>query len=169
MITIDPNLRGCGVAEWYRGQLVFAIYVKNPEPGRGYSAHTALGRAVRGALDVPEALVTELEAPVVIEHPRVYPGMPQVDLNDLLDVVAVGATVAASFRCEVQTVFPSEWKGTMKKAAMLDRIWSKLSADEKLVVQKTNKSDSADILDAIGIGLWKLGRLSTKVYPGAVP
>lgn len=163
MITIDPNLRGCGVAEWHHGKLVKAIYVKNPASGRGYNAHVALGRAVWQALNGNP--LTDAP-PCIIEHPRVYPGMPKTDLNDLLDVVAVGAAVAGLFQ-DAQTVFPSEWKGTMKKQAMLERIASKLTPGELSMVQKTNKSDTEDILDAVGIGLWKLGRLSTKVFPGA--
>jgi hypothetical protein len=166
MITIDPNLRGCGVAHWERGVLVDAVYVKNPASGRGYEAFVALGRAVgeyvRGCIYI------ENKDLLIIEHPRVYPGMPKTDLNDLLDVCGVGAAVAQQLDgLPIQTVFPSEWKGTMKKQAMLERIASKLTPGELSVVQQTNKSDTEDILDAVGIGLWKLGRLSTKVFPGA--
>lgn len=164
MITIDPNLRGCGVAHWRNGVLIRAEYVKNPcESGRGYEAFVALAVAVGQSADTSKQ--------VLIEHPRVYPGTPKTDLNDLLDVCGVGAAVALALRNfgPVQTVFPSEWKGTMKKAAMLDRIREKLTDVESAVVQKTNKSDTEDVLDAIGIGLWKLGRLNRVTYPGAVP
>jgi hypothetical protein len=167
MITIDPNLRGCGVARWERGALVRAEYVENPHTeGRGYKVIADLAEAVHTSTCFIHG---DRECPIIIEHPRVYPGMAKVDLNDLLDVMGVGAAVAAKRWAYVQHVFPSEWKGTMKKAAMLERIASKLTDAERAVVQKTNKSDTEDILDAVGIGLWKLGRLSTKIYPGAVP
>lgn len=176
MITIDPNLRGCGVAVWSGNALQLAAYVKNPSTGRGYAAFVSMAVAVGEYL--MDRVLYEDRAPVIVEHPRVYPGMPKTDLNDLLDVTGVGAAVSHRLKgfgitgsgyVLVQTVFPSEWKGTMKKAAMLDRIREKLTDTERAVVQKTNKSDTEDILDAVGIGLWKLGRLSTKVYPGAVP
>lgn len=175
MITIDPNLRGCGVACWSGDKLQFAAYVKNPTvSGRGYAAFVSMAVAVGEYL--VDRVLYENRAPVIIEHPRVYPGMPKTDLNDLLDVCGVGAAVAHRLEgfgvngygyVEVKTVFPSEWKGTMKKQAMLDRIAEKLTPDEVMVVQRTNKSDTEDILDGVGIGLWKLGRLSTKVFPGA--
>lgn len=159
MITIDPNLRGCGGAEWYMGKLTRAEYVKNPAKGRGYEAHCAMARAFR------EKFWAQFDEIVVIEHPRVYPGMPQTDLNDLLDVCGVGAAVAAQIDVgQIHTVFPSDWKGNVKKSIMLERIWSKLSDAEKAVVQKTNKSDTEDILDAVGIGLWKLNRLTTRKF-----
>ena len=98
--------------------------------------------------------------------------MPKTDLNDLLDVVAVGAAVVTAVAekypfIDVKTVFPSEWKGNMPKRAMLERIQSKLSKTDESNVAWTNKSDNEDILDAIGIGLWHFGRLNTKLFPGA--
>ena len=100
--------------------------------------------------------------------------MPRTDLNDLLDVVAVGSACAYAIAIgtvigTIETVFPREWKGTVDKQVMLKRIWSKLTPSEQAVVQKTNKSDTEDILDSIGIGLWRLGRLNMKSYPGATP
>lgn len=183
MITIDPNLRGCGVACWSRGVLQSATYVKNPrETGRGYYEFSILAQCVVAHVINEEGRLRQIsrpsihEGPVIIEMPRVYPGMPKVDLNDLLDVCGVGSAVAAELArmsthrgldCTLQTVFPSEWKGTLKKQAMLERIASKLTQEEAPRVQRTNKSDTEDILDGVGIGLWKLGRLNTKVYPGA--
>lgn len=170
MITIDPNLRGCGVACWAKGTLVRAAYVKNPATeGRGYHVLVSLAEAV-GTFLIDRVLV-EHRSPVIIEMPRVYPGMAKVDLNDLLDVMGVGAAVAQRLEGYgvTQSVFPSEWKGTMKKKAMLERIASKLSPEELGRCESTNKSDTEDILDSVGIGLWKLGRLNARVYPGAIP
>jgi hypothetical protein len=177
MITIDPNLRGCGVAIWRDSTLIRAEYVKNPdEKGRGYAAYVSLAVAVGNFLR--DAVLFELRTPVIIEMPVVYPGMPDKDLNDLLDVVGVGAAVAHRLEgfgvtkdgyVPVQHVFPAQWKGNLKKEKMLIRIAGKLSLQEAASMQRTNKSDTEDILDGIGIGLWKLNRLNTKVYPGAEP
>lgn len=164
MICIDPGLRGVGMAVFRGKELWVAQYVKNPAPGRGYAAHRALAKGFR------TYCVTSFDGPLIIEHPRVYPGMPKTDLNDLLDVVGVGSAIASILVLEdVQTVFPSEWKGNLKKQAMLERIRSKLSPDELGRCEFTNKSDNEDLLDAVGIGLWKLGRLNRTTYPGAVP
>lgn len=169
IITIDPNVRGCGVSQW-ADRLEKAIYVKNPlTTGRGYVVYAALADAVFW-----KSYSTDLSM-IIVEMPRVYPGMPQTDLNDLLDVCGVGAAVATRFnavavpKIEIRHVFPSEWKGQVKKRVMLDRIDKKLSHEEALVVQKTNKDDTEDILDSIGIGLWHFGRLNSTKYPGAEP
>lgn len=161
MICIDPGLRGVGVAKFDESNrsLSFAQYVKNPcERGRGYGAHYDL------AIELREYGYTG--GLVIIEHPRIYPGMPNKDLNDLLDVVAVGAACAVALNPSyVVTVFPSEWKGTVKKSVMLERIRKALSPEELARCEFTNKSDDEDLLDAVGIGLWRLGRLNKKVYP----
>lgn len=166
MITIDPNLRGCGVAVWGSEGLVRADYVVNPDrSGRGYETYTSM------AVKVGHYLAPVSFGPVLIEMPRIYGSVHEKgDPNDTLDVLGVGAAVALALRNygPVQHVFPSEWKGTLKKKAMLERIWSKLTLHEQKQIQQTNKADTEDILDAVGIGLWKLGRLNRKNYPGAI-
>lgn len=172
IICVDPGLRGCGVASFLTKAyekdeegLECAFYVKNSVDGRGYAAHTALGAAV--VKDIFKTVGPY--GAVIIEHPVIYPKATNKDLNDLIDVVAVGAAVASWVPGIIvpETVFPSQWKGTVQKQVMLRRIKAALSPREMAVVQETNKSDTEDILDAIGIGLWKLGRLNKKVYPGA--
>lgn len=161
LLCVDPGLRGCGVAMFREGTLIDAAYVKNPvESGRGYAAHAALGRAV-GRTGAHR---------VIIEHPRVYPGSAQQkgDLNDLLDVVAVGAAVAANMKSsEVATVFPSDWKGQVPKETMTERIRRSLTDAERATIQKCPASLMHNVLDACGIGLHALGRLNKKVYPHA--
>jgi hypothetical protein len=166
IITVDPNVRGCGVSGFLKGILQWAVYVKNPLAGtRQYAVDVSMAEALKAAVSDRSPFMPDL---VIIERPRVYPGMPQTDLNDLIDVACVGAACATYFS-KVQTVFPSEWKGQVPKKTMLARIASKLTEAETLVVQKTNKSDTEDILDSVGIGLWNFGRLNINKYPGAEP
>lgn len=166
ILTIDPNVRGCGVSAFEYGQLQWAVYVKNPLAGtRQYAVDVAMGEAVRSEVAGRYPFQPKL---VIIERPRIYPGMPDTDLNDLIDVACVGTACATHFS-KVKTVFPSEWKGQVPKKTMLARIAGKLTPEEELVVQKTNKSDTEDILDSVGIGLWHFGRLSINHYPGAEP
>ncbi len=181
MITIDPNLRGCGVAVWFRGNLVSANYVKskNESRGRGYKIYKDLAASVTSDLHSVNSELAQMARgrvlgdPLIIELPRFYGSTHEKgDPNDLIDVCGVGAACATAIAtqhtqwgstCNVEHVFPSEWKGNVKKSIMLERIWSKLSDAEKAVVQKTNKSDTEDILDSVGIGLFKLGRLNKRV------
>src|SRR5688500_3187584 len=94
MITIDPNLRGCGVALWKNGALVRAEYVKNPAPvGRGYGVYAMLADQVFWKTYIPGELL------LVVEMPRAYGSVHEKgDPNDLLDVMAVGAAVVARFQ-----------------------------------------------------------------------
>lgn len=163
LFCVDPGLRGCGVAMFKGGTLIDASYVKNPvDSGRGYAAHRALGREV--------GHIAALSDRVVIEHPRVYPGSAQQkgDLNDLLDVVAVGAAIAArAYTSDIATVFPSDWKGQVPKETMTERIRRSLTDTERATIQKCPASLMHNVLDACGIGLHALGRLNKKVYPHA--
>ena len=154
---MDPGLRGCGVAEFDGYDLKRAAYVKNPvETGRGYVAHQAMGTAAH--------MWASLESEVaLVEHPRVYPGSAQQkgDLNDLLDVVAVGACIARYFQKPV-TVFPADWKGNVPKDVMTERIRRALTDEERARIEKCPASLMHNVLDAIGIGLWTLGRINKK-------
>lgn len=164
-LFIDPGLRGVGAALFDGPVLTRASYVKNPvEHGRGYFAHASLAHAVRAAY--PH------DVRVFIEHPRVYPGMPETDPNDLLDVVAVGSAIASQYFGApsvemVKTVFPSEWKGTVKKEVMTERIYKKLTPEELLCIEQCPRHLFHNVLDAVGIGLWHFRRLNHKQYPGA--
>jgi len=170
IVTIDPNKLGCGVAVWNEteSKLVEALYVEC-EASTGDKTHYASDARLAWCVgEVKRKYDTPLSGRVhaIIERPRVYPGVSQKDLNDLIDVACVGAACATFFK-SVDTVYPSEWKGTVKKRVMLERIRVKLTAEEEKCVKWSNKSNNEDILDAIGIGLWHFGRLNQKVYPGA--
>ena len=158
LLCVDPGLRGCGVAEFEGYDLKRAAYVKNPvETGRGYDAHRALAVAV----NMWSPWQSSVKA--LIEHPRVYPGSAQQkgDLNDLLDVVAVGAAIGVYFPKPV-TVFPSDWKGNVPKDVMTERIRRAITDEERARIEKCPANLMHNVLDAIGIGLWKLGRINKK-------
>lgn len=160
LLCVDPGLRGCGVAEFEGIDLKRAAYVKNPvETGRGYIAHKMMAYEVQSWART--AVV--LGASAIIEHPRIYPGSAQQkgDLNDLLDVAGVGAAVSVHFMKPV-TVFPSDWKGNVPKDMMTERIRRALTDEERARIEKCPASLMHNVLDAIGIGLWKLGRINKK-------
>lgn len=103
---------------------------------------------------------------VIIEHPRIYTGSGKpksIDENDLLDVAAVGAAVASWCNFDPETLFPSEWKGQVPKEVMTERIRRALTDDERASIAKCKASLMHNVLDACGIGLFRLGRLNRKV------
>ncbi len=137
MICIDPGVRACGLAFFSSDkELIYARYV----------------------------LVSELRdqvanSPLLIEMPRIYPGSAQQkgDLNDLLDLAAVVGYCEALFGVG-ERVFPARWKGQVPKKIMTARIISKLTPDELSRIARVGAKDH-NTIDAVGIGLWKLGRL----------
>lgn len=158
MICVDPGLRGCGVAcfDDGTGELSWAGYVKNPnKKDRGPRAHYEMASAVANMLHR-----SDFDAQLVVEFPVIYPGVSEIDPNDLVDLAGVdGALAAHMIRPEtVRHVTPREWKGQVPKKIMNRRVLSKLSDIEKSRIEKVGAKDH-NTLDAIGIGLHMLGRL----------
>ncbi len=159
MICVDPGLRGCGVALFRAGNLVRASYVTNPvTSGGGYGAHKAMGLAVSrsyGYVGISR---------IIIEHPRIYPAAQQKgDLNDLLDVTGVGSSVAACYpTVESETLYPYDWKGNVEKKVMTERISRSITNEEREGIEKCYAKLMHNTLDAIGIGLYKLGRVNKR-------
>ncbi len=56
----------------------------------------------------------------------------------------------------VQLVHPHKWKGNVPKNVHHPRIKAALCADELALI----RGASGDMLDAVGLGLWELGRLA---------
>ncbi len=74
--------------------------------------------------------------------------------KDLIAVATVGAAVA-SMKCDFVRYVPArEWKGQVPKDIHHTRILDKLTIEELPLASKANH----DTLDAIGLGLFQLGR-----------
>ncbi len=102
---------------------------------------------------------------VVVERPRIYPGGRTKNPNDVLSVAInagewVGRYQARGFKTEY--VEPQKWKGTTPKEISHQRIFAKLLPSEQLTVSDAGKgiapSKRHNMLDAIGIVLWAVGR-----------
>jgi hypothetical protein len=90
---------------------------------------------------------------VLIENPVIYP-RSKARPADILKVARIVGWYEHQFSlCKVQLVEPREWKGTIPKEIMLRRIFAHLTSQEKVKV----KGMPHDTLDAIGLGLWKIG------------
>lgn len=99
----------------------------------------------------------------VIEVPQVYGRRRSpVDPNDLIAVaVTVGRAAQQFFAGRVDLVQPHTWKGSVPKDVMLNRIVSKLDDGERLILHsaKVPASLRHNLIDAVGLGLWKVRRL----------
>jgi hypothetical protein len=147
MIAIDPGKR----------HLAWAEFIDNRLADCGLAEGTP--RELRLALE-EIGLRREL---TVIECPQIYPSRRwRGDPNDLIDV-AVTAGVAAGVLCrrgKVEYVRPGTWKGAVKKPIMLVRIINVLGSDERMLLEAcgVTRGNRHNVIDAIGLGLWRLGR-----------
>lgn len=172
LITIDPGVRHFATAAWNGDRLVGAVYWSELLPlvltdSRLTCADYLYREAYRMKSEGAEPYW-------LIEVPKVYDAQhqkgDQKDIRDLALVVgSMGGALRALTTKSVNFVEPREWKGTVKKQVMLARILDKLSGDERQLLPqsltsalRTGKGPGADLLDAVGIGLWKVGRLMTR-------
>lgn len=98
----------------------------------------------------PDVFVGE----VVIECPFIYP-RGEADPNDLIILARRVGRLEERAGKPCVLVFPRTWKGTIKKAIMTARIRKKLTDTERTLLTK----DDHNVIDAIGLGLWRVGRL----------
>jgi len=93
----------------------------------------------------------------VIEYPKNRISTPNVD--SLLKLAASCGAYTALLQAagfSVEWVLPHEWKGHVPKQVMCKRILDKLETHE---YSKVRRLKNHNVLDAVGVGLWKLKRL----------
>ena len=147
-------------------ELLTAAYVAGPNKvGRGPRVHTEMANEVLRYVG-NSAGMRRGEEQLWVEFPQVYRAEAQKgDPNDLLDVAGVASACSAVMAkyCGINHVIPRMWKGTIKKDVMLERIRQTLSPDELVRIQDAGAL-THNAVDAAGIGLFALGRLSRRVY-----
>jgi hypothetical protein len=156
MIAIDPGLRGSGVAVFNEQtkQLLKAKYVKNPAiTDRGPACWVRMAQAINGWLEYDGS------QQIIIEYQRLRIGREKGDPNNMMELQGVvGAISGLFYEWPPVAYFPEQWKGTIKKEVMTQRILNRLTPEELLVIGPLN-SKSHNTIDAVGIGLYHLGRL----------
>jgi hypothetical protein len=145
LIAIDPGVRRVGLALFDEKTLTFAVLLD--------------------VTDGPLHFVPRAPR-VVLEVPRIYPASRQKgDPNDLLALARIVGRLQEHYLAagaDVELIEPRTWKGTLPKEAMTERIRGRLSAAERARVAPVARSLEHNVLDAVGIGLHALGRLSPR-------
>ena len=104
---------------------------------------------------------------LVVEFPEVY-SSGKASPSSLIKVGAALGAVAACYAdsCDDITIYnPKEWKGSIGKAPMCNRVIGKLDHVERALfdavctVTDNEKDPWCDVADAIGLGMKKVGRL----------
>ena len=117
----------------------------------------------KNVLDMIEAVRNRLPhgLPGVLELPQVYRQRQQKgDPNDLIGVAAVAGACAMICTPPIRLVLPREWKGTVPKHIDNARTLRTLTRAELRIVEACECPDHLmdNVLDAVGLGLWHLGR-----------
>lgn len=170
ILAVDCGLRVCGAALLYSAtaRLHAAAVVERPgQSAPGVAAWDAMARAVRVWVATFLPLHGGLRA-VVLETQRVYPAARQRgDPNDLLELMGVAG--AMNFPPAPRYSYaPREWKGQMPGDDFIrERIRPLLSDEEEAAISGAS-SVRHNAYDAVGLGMFHLGRLRPhRVLPGA--
>jgi hypothetical protein len=100
----------------------------------------------------------------VIEIPQVYRQRQQKgDPNDLIQLALIAGMCMGEFLqggATVETRLPREWKGQRSKEVDNRSVLKLLTDDERDIVARSRlpKYKLHNMIDAIGIGLWHVGR-----------
>lgn len=174
-IAIDTGKTGCGVAAFDGPRLVAAAYPQakdalwfKPGPCSRLQTHAYTVQAMLSHYRELSFVGTpEGTARVIIEFPRIYRGRElEKDQNDLLDLAAVAGRLCAELELlqtsTLEFLHVSDWKGQMTKEAAWHHTQKALTHEEKAVyvraVEDLPKKLHHNVQDAIGIGLWVVGR-----------
>lgn len=150
--SVDPGV-GTGVAVWEDDLLVWAGVLSNTTTRKAGEAYAAALEEARDLLArYPAALV-------VLELPQVY-GVRATRVADLVYLAAYAGEFAASCAPAARVyVEPADWKGQAPKDVVHRRIGKVLRPSELAALGACLPSLRHNMLDAVGIGLARLGRL----------
>lgn len=181
--SIDPAVVTLAWVGWYDGSLINAGLSRRSRPASLHVVCMEHADRVRAGLNIQRDVVD-----VVVEQMRMNkhqdwdraPG-PRRDIdarvaklialaNDLLDVQAVGARVAACVGSRLHYAPVNTWKGSAPKHVTEARAREKLTPTELATVESVLRCVPSglahNLWDAVGVGLWATGRY---VLPGRGP
>jgi hypothetical protein len=162
LLSLDPGLRGCGLALFHDDKLHTAWYSKNLEKkARGPTAWDAMASVVERDVFLRLPREVWVVDRLATEVPQVYRGRSSKgDPADLLELTGVvGAVARAIPSRERRHYLPREWKGQVPKEIHVPRILNILAADETQRIEPVIASLRHNQTDGIGIGLFDLRRM----------
>ena|SRR5688500_1924883 len=162
LLACDPGLRYPAAAWFTDGVLVKASRVKIKVDTSEQIAKRCrdIGLAIADwCPGLPDALI--------VEWPQIYTAdKSKGDPNNLIGLAGVGACLAGLFpNSSILSPRPREWTGNIPKSETGDpwksprgqRVWDRLNATERLAVVPSH-----DAIDAVGLGLFALGRFTRR-------
>lgn len=157
LLAVDPGTTESGLAFFVDNKLRHVALVRAKDVGTMlFALYTAPWPS---ECDNPDE--------VLIERPVVYPRDGIKKASSLITVAIIAGGAAVAFGCETWTsvdfVEPRTWKRQVPKKIHNERILTALDPEETELVcsrfQSEPDSLQHNVVDAIGIGLYKLGRM----------
>ncbi len=133
------------------------------DPGVEYYAVARFSSGALRQVLVPPVSVS-MSAPfwadvLVIEKPQVY-NSGRARRSDIVDLAISAGRVARMFATPTEVWYtPAQWKGQIAKKPHHARIRARLDEKELALLDKRPQKELVHILDAVGLGLFHLGRI----------
>lgn len=150
-LYIDPGKFHAGAALFERSLLVKAdvLFTKTQNPAQACKELADEALRMVGAQKVDK---------IACERPSVWTqGGGRGNPNHLLDLMATNGAIFDAVPADWRTyITTNDWKGQVPKSVMEIRIRKRLGEEETRVLGLVSDHNA---IDAVGIGLWDLGRL----------
>lgn len=169
MIAIDPGVHSMAIAVFGDGGVLLDAWNEESKSAFKIDVNLSVAEQIERWGSPSVRLINRLQSHVRLERNRivgerqvVYPGAKglKTNPNDLLDLaMCAGAFYGALCVDMVATltvVEPAEWKAQVPKDITRKRIETLLGSTEKMLIKKGGEMHN--VYDAIGIGLFALGR-----------
>ncbi len=162
MITVDPGLH-CGIAWWLDGIPLDAITLTHTRTTTEYfaKADSTIKKVRNFMYNLSGEFVPDI---VYLEWPAVFPspgGQTAARTGNIVKLAYITGRIAEVFKGstpDLQYVDVQKWKGQVPKKVMNQRV--------QQILEKEGLGPlghSTHELDALGIGLWVLGKLGSRV------
>lgn len=176
LLALDPGVRDAGLAVFSAGELAAAWWLRAEAPPlapcdvcqqrRSPCPHSADPAQLAAMLDEARRLAGPLDGfgLVVTEWPYVPGPGRRLDPAPLLDLAGLAAALcceAVRAGARVLRYAPVSWKGNLRKDRFQCQILASLTERERERVPRSERTGKyrSDPLDAVGLGLFVLGRL----------
>lgn len=167
LIAIDPGVHSMAIAVFEEGGILLDAWNEESKSVFLTSVKLSVAEQVERWGSPPVRLINRLQRPanldrIVGERQVVYPGAKgmKTNPNDLLDLAtcsgAFYGALCVEMRANLTLVEPAEWKAQVPKNITRERIEKLLRFTEKGAIKKGGEMHN--VYDAIGIGLYALGR-----------
>lgn len=158
LLSIDPGTKNLGWALFEEERFVLGGCSRTSLRTRDDQVHVHV-ETIQAAL---RSYGAGLRVYGALESMKHHSRRARSNPNDLLDVQMVGGLVAGHLCVRVRTLPATQWKGSIPKSVHHERITRKLDAAELVVLQESVRDvpsgNHKEVLDAVGIGLYHLGR-----------